>query len=339
MIKRRILTAAAAAVLLLAAGLSTTGCKQIKELAKFDTTTVLGMSGEVIVIMDKADWEGAPGAAVRAALESPVEFLDPAENKFKLYFVQKGNLSRQLQMNRNLFMFEIGEDCENAGVSYIDDMYAHPQITVKVKAHDADEAARLVTENADAIYHKIELAEINRNVLSCYRYELKDITQKIEAFAGGSPRIPNTGYTVAAQAPGFIWLNNATTYVTSGVIVTAYPATGENDLDPAELTRRLREQINANVPGGPEGSYMDIVETISPIVSDIRVNGRPIKQIRSRWTINGDTMGGPYVSHSFLTPDGKKVVTMMAFLFCQRYDNRIYFRKVESILYSFKWKE
>lgn len=336
---KRILSLAAAAALLLAAGLSGTGCKEIKELAKFDTSTVLGMAGEVIVIMDKADWEGAPGATVRAALESPVDFLDPAENKFKLYFVQKGNLSRQLQMNRNLLMFEIGEDCEKAEVLYIDDMYAHPQIVVKIKAHDADEAARLVADNADAIYRKIELAEINRNVLACYRYELKDITAKIEAFAGGSPRIPNTGYVVAAQAPGFIWLNNATTYVTSGVIVTTYPATGENDLDPNELTRHLREQINTNVPGGPEGSYMDIVDSIFPIVSDLKVNGRSIKQIRSRWTINGDTMGGPYVSHSFLTPDGKNVVTMMAFLFCQRYDNRTYFRKVESILYSFKWKE
>lgn len=336
---KKILSLAAAAALLLAAGLSGAGCKEIKELAKFDTSTVLGMAGEVIVIMDKTDWEGAPGATVRAALESPVDFLDPAENKFKLFFVQKGNLSRQLQMNRNLLMFEIGEDCEKAEVDYIEDMYAHPQIVVKVKAHDPDEAARLVADNADAIYRRIELAEINRNVLACYRYELKDITAKIEAFAGGSPRIPNTGYVVAAQAPGFIWLNNATTYVTSGVIVTAYPATGENDLDPGELTRHLRQQINANVPGGPEGSYMDIVDSIFPIVSDLRINGRSIKQIRSRWTINGDTMGGPYVSHSFLTPDGKKVVTMMAFLFCQRYDNRTYFRKVESILYSFKWKE
>ena len=336
---KRILILAVAAALLLGAAFSGVSCKQIKELAKMDSTTILGMSGEVIVIMDKADWEGTPGAAVRAALESPVDFLDPAENKFKLYFVQKGNLSRQLQMNRNLVMFEIGEDCQKPEVLYIDDMYAHPQIVVKIKAHDAEEAARLVNENADAIYRKIELAEINRNVLSCYRYELKNITAKIEAFADGSPRIPNTGYTIGAQAPGFIWLNNATTYVTSGVIVIAYPATGENDLDPKELTHHLKQQINANVPGGPDGSYMDIVDSIFPIVSDLHVNGRSIKQIRSRWTINGDTMGGPYVSHSFLTPDGKKVVTMMAFLFCQRYDNRIYFRKVESILYSFKWKE
>ena len=327
---KRFLILAAATVLAL------TGCKSFK----FDSTTILGMSGEVIVVMEKADWEGTLGAEVRTVLERPVEYLDPVENSFKTYFVEKGNMSRQIQMNRNLLLFEIDPACEKPEVLYIEDMWAHPQIVVKVCAASSEEAQTLVDENADAILRRIELAEINRNVINCHKYEVKDFTERVEAFADGAPRIPNTGYVVAAQAPGFIWFNNATTYVTSGVIVIAYPAAGDGtDLDPDNLTRHLREQINAHVPGGPEDSYMDIVDFLDPMVGDLRVNGRSIKEIRNRWCIEGDSMGGPYVSHSFLTPDGSKVVTMMAFLFCQRYDNRIYFRKVESILYSFKWKE
>lgn len=317
-----------------------TGCKQIKELVKFDTTTILGMSGEVIVVMDKSDWEGPLGQEVRSALETPVDFLDPAENKFKLYFVQKGNLSRQLQMNRNLLMFEIGGEVEKPELRYIDDAWAHPQLVIKVFARSVEEARQLIASNADQLYRKIELAEINRNVLKCYEYEMTGITAKIDALAGGAPRIPNTGYVVANEAPGFIWINNATTYITSGVIVTTHPVSEDaRDLDAPRIIADLRKQINANVPGGPDGSYMDIAEQIVPIVSDLRVNGRNIKQIRTRWTIQGDTMGGPCVIHAFLTPDGRNVVTLMGFLFCQRYDNRVYFRKVESILYSFKWKE
>lgn len=338
---KRILTITAGIALALGAILfSATSCKEIKELAKFDTSTILGMSGEVIVVMDKADWEGALGQEVRNALETPVEFLDPAENKFKLYFVQQGNLSRQLQMNRNLLMFEIGDDVEEGEIQYVDDMWAHPQLVIKVRARSADEAASLVVSHADQLYRKIEVAEINRNVLNCYEYELKDVTRKIEAFADGSPRIPNTGYVVANEAPNFIWMNNATTYITSGVIVIARPVEGDgHELDPVRVISELRKQINANVPGGPDGSYMDIVDQIVPQVSNLTINDRSVKQIRTRWTIEGDTMGGPCVIHSFLTPDGQKAVTLLGFLFCQRYDNRIYFRKVESILYSFKWKE
>ena len=311
-----------------------------KDIIKSDPTTILGMPGEVIVVMEKSEWEGALGQEVRNALETPVEFLDPAEPKCKLYFIEKGNLSRQFQMNRNLLMFEIDPACENAQIRYLEDQWAYPQLVIKVHARNAEEARRLMADNAGAVFRRIEVAEINRNVLGCIRYEIKDYTTLVEAFADGAPRIPKTGYTVAAQSPDFVWFNNATTYITSGVIVTAYPAAGDgSDLEPANLTARLRERINAHVPGGPDGSYMDIADIIIPIVSDLNINGRSVRQIRSRWIINGDSMGGPYVSHSFLTPDGSKVVTMMAFLFCQRYDNRNYFRQVESILYSFRWKE
>jgi len=300
-----------------------------------DSTSILGSAGEVIVVMDKADWEGELGTEIRAALESPVEFLDPAEKKFKLTFIPNGALSRQLRMNRNIVLCQ---KVDSSAVIFRKDVWAHPQIVVQVDAPNAHALAQLVAANADAIYRRIEMAEINRNVEKCYKYEISEITAKIEAFAGGSPRIPATGYRVGNEADHFIWVNNATQYVTSGVIVIAYPAAGDGlDLDPDRLTARLREQINLNVPGGPEGSYMDISPLVVPIVSDLNVNGRAIKQIRSRWIIEGDSMGGPYVSHSFLSPDGSKVVTMMGFLFCQRYDNRNYFRQVESILYSFKW--
>ena len=332
---RRIHLSSIPGLVLVAALLSLlTGCRH-----SFDSTTILGSSGEVIVVMDKSDWEGALGQEVRTALESPVEFLEPAEKKFKLTFIKKGNLSRQLRMNRNIVLFRMGEDVDTSAVVYRKDVWAHPQIVVQVNARNAAEARQMVASEADAIYRKIELAEISRNVEKCYKYEIKSITPKIEAFADGSPRIPDTGYRVANEAEDFIWVNSASQYITSGIIVIAYPAAGDGrDLDPERINLFLRDRINSHVPGGPDGSYMDIADEWVPLVSDLDVNGRHIKQIRSRWKIQGDSMGGPYVSHTFLTPDGSKVVTMMAFLFCQRYDNRTYFRQAESILYSFKWK-
>ena len=305
----------------------------------YNTSTILGSSGEVVVVMGQNDWEGALGQSVRSALESPVDFLDPAEQKFKLYFVKDGSLSRQLSMNRNIVIFRLGEEVDSSLVMYRKDVWAHPQIVVQVNAKTAAEASQMVSAEADAIFRQIELAEIRRNVDKCFKYEIKDITRKIEAIAGGAPRIPDTGYRVANEAENFIWVGSASQYITSGIIVTTYPATGDGtDLDPDRITRHLRGQINRHVPGGPEGSYMDIADEMIPLVSDIQVNGRMIKQIRCRWKIQGDPMGGPYVSHSFLTPDGSRVVTMMAFLYCQRYENRNYFRQAESILYSFKWK-
>ena len=49
-------------------------------------------------------------------------------------------------------------------------------------------------------------------------------------------------------------------------------------------------------------------------------------------------MGGPFVSHTFYSPDGKDLIVLEAFVHAPRFDKRQYLRQVESILSSFEWK-
>jgi hypothetical protein len=49
-------------------------------------------------------------------------------------------------------------------------------------------------------------------------------------------------------------------------------------------------------------------------------------------------MGGPFVSHSFYSPDGSEIFVTEAFVYAPRFDKRQYLRQVESLLYSFEWK-
>ena len=48
-------------------------------------------------------------------------------------------------------------------------------------------------------------------------------------------------------------------------------------------------------------------------------------------------MGGPFVSHSFYSPDGEDIIVAEAFVYAPRYDKRQYLRQVESLLYSWEW--
>ena len=62
-------------------------------------------------------------------------------------------------------------------------------------------------------------------------------------------------------------------------------------------------------------------------------------QTRGYWEVANDYMGGPFVSHSFYSPDGIYVVVCDAFVYAPKYDKRQYLRQVESLLYSWEWKE
>ena len=76
---------------------------------------------------------------------------------------------------------------------------------------------------------------------------------------------------------------------------------------------------------------------IFPGSSNFDYNGRSIVELRGLWEAYNDFMGGPFVSHSFLSPDRKEIVTLDGFVYAPRYDKRSYLRQVEACLYSFEW--
>ena len=96
--------------------------------------------------------------------------------------------------------------------------------------------------------------------------------------------------------------------------------------------------MKANVPGMFEGSYMTTSTAQEPTTRSLRYRGRAFMETRGFWEVHGDFVGGPFVSHSFYSPDGNDIIVLEAFVFAPRYDKRQYLRQVESLLYSFEWK-
>lgn len=50
-------------------------------------------------------------------------------------------------------------------------------------------------------------------------------------------------------------------------------------------------------------------------------------------------MGGPFVTYTLLSPDGKQVVEVTGFVYCPRFDKRDYLMQVDGICNSVKWEE
>ena len=97
--------------------------------------------------------------------------------------------------------------------------------------------------------------------------------------------------------------------------------------------------MKANVPGMFDNTYMITSEALKPEVSFIRYRGRQFAETRGLWEVYGDFMGGPFVSHSFYSKDGKDIIVLDGFVYAPKYDKRQYLRQVEAILYSFEWEE
>ena len=138
----------------------------------------------------------------------------------------------------------------------------------------------------------------------------------------------------------FVWIADEKQYVQQYVMVYRYPVPSQGEVFSMENIINTRNAVmRDNVPGMFEGSYMTTSTAQEPTARSLRFKGRDFMETRGFWEVQGDFMGGPFVSHSFYSPDGKDIIVLEAFVYAPRYDKRQYLRQVEALLYSFEWKK
>ena len=155
---------------------------------------------------------------------------------------------------------------------------------------------------------------------------------------GGSPYFPK-GFTMKKDTEDFMWISQETTYVNQGILIFKYPYTDPSQLSADSLKAKLHSLWEANVPGMRENSYMTFNKVIEPGFRNITYKDMTMVEMRGLWEVENDYMGGPFVCHIFPDQERKSIIILNAFVYAPKYDKRKYLRQVESIIYSFNWKE
>ena len=299
--------------------------------------SVSGKAGEILVVMDKTPWEGEPGNAVRDLLACDCPYLATREPLYSLVNVVPSNFVNLFQVHRNLIIYEIDPQVQEEGVQYLNDIWARPQCVIKVSAVSDERAVEITRENGEVISEAIEQAERNRVIANTRLYEESSIFPQVAEVIGGSPHFPS-GYKLKKKTTDFVWVGDEKLYVYQDIFVYKYPAVGDaSDFTLENIIAHRNEILRQNVPGMLDNTYMTTGEFIPPSLRFVKYKSFNFAQVRGYWEVYNDFMGGPFVSHSFYSPDGKEIVVAEAFVYAPRYDKRQYLRQVESLLYSFEW--
>ncbi len=314
--------------------LAATGCKNSKALMP----NISGKAGEVIVVIDRENWEGNLGNAVRELLGGECPYLIPREPLFTLSNVTPSGFGELFKIHRNILIFNINPQNQKEGVNLINDAWAHPQCIVQIDAFDKESALNLLKENTAIIVNTIEQAERDRNIGNAIRYENAQTSLAVRDMIGGNPHFPD-GYKVRKKTDNFIWVAYDSASILQDILVYRYPANGnESDFKLETLIANRNAILKDNVPSTYEGSYMTTDESyLKPTLEFIRFRGRQFAQIRGWWDVHGGWMGGPFVEHAFYSRDGKEIIVLDAFVHAPGHDKRQLLRQVESIIYSFEW--
>ena len=299
---------------------------------------VSGKAGEVLVVIEREQWEGNLGVSIREVLASDTPYLAQREPLFNLSNVPPGSFNNMFKMHRNILLVNINPQNQTNGVVYKNNVWAQPQAVVQLNAADAEQALSLFREAGIVIAEYYEQSERDRIINNAKLYEERALQPPVEKVTGGILHFPS-GYRCRKFTDDFVWIADEKQYTMQTVLIYRYPANDPEPFSQEKIISARNEIMQANVPGMFEGSYMTTSTAQEPTVRSLRYHGRDFMETRGFWEVQGDFMGGPFVSHSFYSQDGKDIIVLEAFVYAPRYDKRQYLRQVESLLYSFEWKK
>ena len=297
---------------------------------------VSGKAGEVMVVIDKSAWDGDLGAEVRALLACDCPWLPQKEPLYSLVNVPPSGFADIFKVHRNILWLNIDPQVRESGLELRHDLWAHPQCVVRISAATPEDALDILQQKGSTVVEAIEQAERDRVVANTLRYENRDLYPQVAQIMGGSPHFPS-GYKLKKKTADFVWIADEKQYTMQGVLIYKYPVSGGDEFSWEKIVEHRNAAMKANVPGMFDGTYMTTSDFTVPMLRYASYKGRKFAEARGLWEVHNDYMGGPFVSHSFYTPDGQSILVLEAFVYAPKYDKRQYLRQVESILYSFEW--
>ena len=325
-------------ILAITAVILLTSCSEAKR-KKALLPNISGKAGEVIIVIDKAAWEGVVGSTLRDTLAADCPFLPQREPLYTLVNVAPSGFNNMFQIHRNIILVNISSSVVEPGVVFRQDVWAAPQSVININAADNETAVALIKDNSEKMLAFLEQSERDRVISNAKKYEELAIAPTVSEIIGGSPHFPS-GYRIKMKTNDFVWVTYEPQYTQQSILLFKYPVVkGEEMLSRDNLIADINKMLEKNVPGMFENTYMTIASVATPSLKYMKYKGHEFAELRGLWDVHNDFMGGPFVAHAFYSQDGKDIIVLFSFVYAPKYDKRHYLRQVESLLYSFEWRK
>ena len=293
-----------------------------------------GLPYEMLVVMDDEQWERPLGRAVFNVLDSDVPGLPQPERSFRITRVEpSGMKSNMFRIMRNIIKVDIQKDrYTQPKLKFSRDVYSYPQMVMTLQAPDEASLAQFVEENSQSIIDFFTKAEMNREINNLREKHNPEVSRLAGEILDVDVWVP---WEISKYKKGkdFLWASTNTGKKDMSIVLYSYPYTDKNTFTLEYFLNKRDSVMKANIPGGPEGSYMtpnhDYV-----YVEDATVHGKYAQVARGLWHVKGDRMGGPFVSHSRVDELNGRVIVAEPFVYAPESLKRDLIRRMEAALYT-----
>ena len=236
-------------------------------------------------------------------------------------------------MHRNILYTRISPTVEKPQISVEQDKWARPQTIINIFAPDNNSFAAFFNEHKNEVLGLFLKAERERLMSNYKNYPEPEVINKLEKRAGVKLTIPK-GYTYDLDTNNFVWISHETAEISQGIFVYYYEYKDTSQFSKLSLINKRNEMLQKYVAGPRDGSYMTTELQLLPDYRTYELDGKYTAELRGLWKVEGDYMGGPFVSISRIDKYRNRIVTVEGYVYAPKYDKRNYMRQLEAIIYS-----
>ena len=292
-----------------------------------------GLPYEMLVVMDDAQWDRPLGRAVFNVLDSDVPGLPQSERSFRISRVAPdGFNSNMFKIMRNVIKVDIQNIYTQPKFKFARNVYSYPQMIMTLQAPDEESLTEYINNNQQSIIDFFTKAEMNREIENLRERHNPEVSRLAEEILDVDIWVP-WELNKFKRGKDFLWASTNVGKKDMNLVLYSYPYTDKNTFTLDYFLQKRDSVMKANIPGGPKGSYMTTNHDYV-YVEDGTVRGKYAQIARGLWRIQGDRMGGPFVSHSRVDEANGRVVVAEAFIYAPESLKRDLLRRMEAALYT-----
>ena len=292
-----------------------------------------GLPYEMLVVMDDAQWDRPLGRAVFNVLDSDVPGLPQSERSFRISRVAPdGFNSNMFRIMRNVIKVDIQNIYTQPKFKFARNVYSYPQMIMTLQAPDEESLTEYINNNQQSIIDFFTKAEMNREIENLRERHNPEVSRLAEEILDVDIWVP-WELNKFKTGKDFLWASTNVGKKDMNLVLYSYPYTDKNTFTLDYFLQKRDSVMKANIPGGPKGSYMTTNHDYV-YVEDGTVRGKYAQIARGLWRVQGDRMGGPFVSHSRVDEANGRVVVAEAFIYAPESLKRDLLRRMEAALYT-----
>lgn len=326
--KTKSLFKVAVPVLLIIAGVS------CKDKGTTGLSNLSGSVNEVLVVMDKNDWNSPAGDSVKIWFSQEQLGLPQPEPVFDVLNLPLSAFDRNVKGYRNVLMARISPDLDSATIRFKDSPWAKTQKYFEIQAPDQAEFIRIFNANKQTMTDVFLKAEQDR-LIGVYKnkpnsavYELFKNKYHLYLACPGD-------YVLNKDTTDFVWISRETRKDSRGIIFFEKEYKDVAQFQYQTIVDTVNAELERYIPGPLPGTYMAL-DTVAPVDAKVyNYDGDHYAVLmRGLWMVENDYMGGPYVLNVVLDEKYNRIIYMMGYVYAPEDKKRNRIRQVEAILFT-----